>query len=380
MSIQNLKILFPIGSIYPSQQGGPSNSVYWLAKALHRAGNDIHVIATSTGTEKHEVKRDTWIKGSFGNVIYTRELSHMLPFKLVYHARKLLKDVQIVHLTSILYPASWIIGTFAVLKGKPVIWSVRGELDDNALVYSRWKKWPVLKYIKKYLARQKLVHFHTTCDEETAYVKRYLRVPDRRIHLVPNYFEIPPRCEHTGEKRYILFLGRIHPVKGLENLIRALALSNCFMSSDLQLQIAGDHYNSYGRAMQKLCAAMNLSDKIKFIGHVEGRTRDSIYAGAYCSVFPSYTENFGNVVLESLAQGTPVIASRGMPWQILEDRQVGMWVENSPEQLAAALDRILSYDQDTMQMMRTGARSLAGEFDISRHLGEWHVVYEDLSG
>ena len=110
----------------------------------------------------------------------------------------------------------------------------------------------------------------------------------------------------------------------------------------MKLIIAGNYNNKYGGKLKDLCKGLNLSNTVDFIGHIEKQTKDSIYANAYVTVMPSHNENFGNVAVESLAQGTPVIASTGTPWQILEKHNAGYWIPNSPESIAESLDKILT--------------------------------------
>jgi glycosyltransferase involved in cell wall biosynthesis len=94
---------------------------------------------------------------------------------------------------------------------------------------------------------------------------------------------------------------------------------------------------------------------------------------------PSHTENFGIVVLESLAQGTPVIASRGTPWKCLEDEKIGFWVENTPESLRQKIDEILQMTSAEYDQMRKRSRTFViREFDIERNIDKWLELYNLL--
>jgi glycosyltransferase involved in cell wall biosynthesis len=78
------------------------------------------------------------------------------------------------------------------------------------------------------------------------------------------------------------------------------------------------------------------------IGHVEGKAKEEFFRSADVLVMPSHTENFGLVAAEALAHGVPVIASRGTPWSRVEDVGCGLWVDNDPTSLGAAMKRISS--------------------------------------
>ena len=191
-----MKVLFPIGTIFPSQKGGPSNSVYWIAKALYTEGVDVVTIATNFGVIDKTIKSDIWIQNNFGRVRYTSDWMHQIPFKLLYYTFKELKTTDIVHLTSIFYPPSWIIAIISAAKKKKIIWSSRGELDEKALIYNRWKKKPVLWFIKKFMLSK--IIFHTTSSTETDYMK-FVFGNDVRIIEIPNFLELP-----TNEEKIII--------------------------------------------------------------------------------------------------------------------------------------------------------------------------------
>jgi glycosyltransferase involved in cell wall biosynthesis len=195
---------------------------------------------------------------------------------------------------------------------------------------------------------------------------------------IPNFIEIPAQAERSAG-RYLLFLGRIHWKKGLENLITAISMTDEFLASDLVLKIAGKGSPAYEAELKDLVTELNLSDKIVFVGQVEGEDKQKLLADAFWTIMPSHTENFGLVVLESLAQNTPVIASKGSPWEILEKERLGFWTENSPEELSQILKTITRMDEQEYQSYRRKGRDFVKQnFDISENIDKWTKVYQDL--
>lgn len=370
-----MKILYPIGTLYPSQQGGPSNTIYWMAKALANAGVEVTLVTTNLQAED-KVPADMWLETNYGRVIYHADRIHLLPGKMLRSVWKEMSVCDLVHLTSLFYPPSLLSAFMAKWHKKPVIWSPRGELDEKALVYSFWKKKPFLWLIRSFLKEK--ITFHSTSPEETRRV-RTIFGQNVRVVEIPNFMELPPLVTPMASKPYLLCVGRIHPKKALENLIAALSLSTHFIQSDFSLKIAGDHKNAYGEQLKKQAAELGLSEKVEFLGLVEGEAKQELYAGAYFSILPSHTENFGNVVIESLAQGTPVIASKGTPWHILEVEKAGFWSENTPSLLATTIDKALNSSQDIYQSLRRNALALAHQhFDIKANIGAWIETYQEL--
>lgn len=372
-----MTILFPIGAYYPAPTGGPNYSVYWMAKALQKAGCSVKVVTTSLGLPtEYAIPIGQVLHREDGEVIYYPARFHYLPFRAIWASWRQLRQADVVHLTAIFYPLSWL--TFFANRlffHKPLVWSPRGELDPEALIYSRWKKRPVLALLRKSLGKN--VVFHATCPEEAAYIRQQFGPAAATLEL-PNYMELPEPLA-LPVLPYLLYLGRIHPKKAIERLIEALALSDTFLASSFQLLIAGDAQNDYGQALKKQIGQLQLQDRVQFLGQVDGQEKQQWLAQAYFSFLPSHTENFGNVVVEALAQGTPVVASKGTPWEILPQSGAGYWIENEARTIANTLDQLLSLSPHHYQHYRQQARQLAeNSFDVQANVGKWLAAYEGL--
>jgi glycosyltransferase involved in cell wall biosynthesis len=122
-----------------------------------------------------------------------------------------------------------------------------------------------------------------------------------------------------------------------------------------------------------------MSDKIIFIGVVEGHEKQQLLAQSYFTFLISESENFGNVVIESLAQGTPVIASKGTPWQKLPDNNAGYWIDNSQESLIETIESIIQIPESQYATMRSSARAFCeSEFDVHKNIGTWIKEYQQV--
>lgn len=371
-----MTLLYPIGSFFPSQTGGPNNSLYWMTKALIKYGRiKVIVVTSNEGQDKIKIEFNKWLETDYGNVIYNTERIHYLPLKLIFRALKNTLKADAIHLTSIFYPPSWITATWAILNNRKVIWSPRGELDPKALVYSPNQKRVVLWFINKMLAKK--VTFHVTCHAEELYVKEQFGQGIQVVTL-PNFMEVPELMNKKKTNTF-LYIGRIHPKKAIENLIKALKNSKEFLGSNFLFKIAGNYNNDYGQELIKLVNELELTEKIQFLGHIDGPQKQELLASAYFSFMPSHTENFGNVVVEALAQKTPVVASTGTPWGILEKRKAGFWINNSVDNLTKIIDKILNLQESDYNSMSDAAYNLAlDEFDISKNVDKWVKVYQKI--
>lgn len=76
-----MKILFPIGSFYPSQSGGPNNTIYWITKGLEQEGVNALIVTTNHGLQPHHnIKLNKWLHTDYGKVIYCKTFFYLHPF------------------------------------------------------------------------------------------------------------------------------------------------------------------------------------------------------------------------------------------------------------------------------------------------------------
>lgn len=372
-----MRILFPCGQFYPSKLGGPANTLYWLAKALVKDGFDVSVVASNNHIEEGLVVKDQWTHIDGIRVRYC-SVKRVFPFSIVHYASEEMKACDIVVFSSICYLPNFPLAFKARLRGKKIVWSPRGELLGEALQGNKGKLL-YFKLLKLLLGNHVL--FHATSNEEKASIQSIFG-SNANVVIIPNYMELPQREKHDIlQPGYFLYLGRIAPIKALDKLVKGIAKSECFMQSDYVFKLAGGvekQFEGYYTKLQELIHQLNLEKKVVFIGPVKGKEKYSIIANARYLFLVSNSENFGNVVLESLSQGTPVVASKGTPWQSLVDNNAGFWIENSPEDIAYCIDQILSYSEKEYLSKRENAFSLAKQFDVFENINRWRCVFETI--
>ncbi len=368
-----MQILFPIGAFYPSQIGGPCNTIYWHTNELKKHGIDVKIVTTTIGINENEVKCNEFIETEFGKIYYGRGgTKNIKTLRIILSS---IKSSDIIHLNSLFNIFSIIPFIYIKLfhSSKKIIWSPRGEISSNALIYSNWKKKPILNL---YQHLTKNITFHATSSQEVNDLKNYFS--KTKVILFPNFIKSPKRIPQQLKKQ-LLFIGRIHPIKGIHKLLDALCISEKFMHSDFKLILMGQyeqrHLSYYNQLIMQIKKG-KLTNKVLFIGHLIGDDKEKKLAESYFTILPSDSENFGNVVLESLNQGTPVIASLGTPWSILEEFNCGFHTSNDPMKLAKTIDHILGMNIDDYQQLRNNSVKLIDEhFNIENNIKNWIEIY-----
>jgi glycosyltransferase involved in cell wall biosynthesis len=248
-------------------------------------------------------------------------------------------------------------------RGVPAVVSVRGMLEPWALRHKALKKcfaWWL--YQRRDLAGA--VVLHSTSESETLSIRRKgLKNPICRI---PNGVELPARDRCGGNRqRIVRFLGRLHPIKGLDLLLQAWASVD---RSDWQLDIVGPDEDGYRGVLEASVCALGLAGSVKFSGALSGDEKWRALGEAGVVVLPSHSENFGLAAAEALAAATPVIASHGTPWSGIVDRGCGWWVPTRSESFAGALREAMNMGMEELDAMGERGR------DYVRSSFSWQQV------
>jgi glycosyltransferase involved in cell wall biosynthesis len=245
------------------------------------------------------------------------------------------------------------------LLGKPVVWSPRGALQRWEGSTKPLAKW-AWEWVCNSLIKPGRCILHVTSLQEAN--DSIARIPNAAVEIVPNGVDIPEALPQRdwllGGWLHLLYIGRLHPKKGIENLLYAL---KTMQNENISLKICGTGDESYSSSLFDLVCRLGLEELVSFQGHVDGAEKKKAFMQADVCVVPSFTENFGMVVAEALAHGVPVIVSKGTPWSEVKARDCGLWVENSPESLAEAICYIRS--KALPEMGSRGRKWMKEEFD-----------------
>ena len=342
-----MRVIHTIPTIH-NEAAGPSYSVMRLCEAEFQAGIDVTLATLNEieGDLSHSFVK-TFPRG-FGPSRLGRspEMQKWLKAQ-TSHGR-----VDIVHNHS-----SWMMpniypGKVCKTSETPLVFSPRGTLSSWAMESGSLVKkffWPLLQ--KPVL---EIAHcFHATAISEYEDIRRLgFKQP---VAIIPNGIDLPVvRTIRSSSSRTLLFLGRIHPVKGLDMLLPAWqVLQSRF--KDWRLKIVGPDSRGHLKEMKTLSSNLSL-ERVEFCGAIYGEEKFQAYADADLFVLPTYSENFGMAIAESLAMGTPVVVTKGAPWAELENMQAGWWIDINTESLVSALDVAMSMSHQELSFMGQNGR------------------------
>lgn len=352
-----MKILHYIPSIDRSS-GGTTTYLQLLATELGKRA-DLHI---ATHPSDHPVS------------IASAEVHDITPTILggmKREWRELLDQIKpdIVHINCCWMPQCALAQRVAQRAGYKVVLTPHGMLEPWIIARHYWtRKVPALWLYQKRAVKE-ADYLHATAESEKANLLR-LGFNDR-IAVIPNGIEVENISMKKSWKRTgkILFLSRIHVKKGLDFLMEAVAALKDRMQG-YEVWIAGEGEQSYIEELKRLAGRLGIERQVRFLGGVYGDRKWQMLREADLFVLSTYSENFGIVVAEALACGTPVITTRGTPWQELETRHCGWWTEVGTIPTVHALADFLQKSDAELVCMGRNGRRLVEEKYSSRQMAQ----------
>jgi glycosyltransferase involved in cell wall biosynthesis len=202
--------------------------------------------------------------------------------------------------------------------------------------------------------------------------------PSSKVFLIPNFAAVPDappidRAEFgtPSEAPLAVALGRLHPNKGLDVLIRAAALI-----PELFVWIAGE--GPERERLQNLSRELGVAGRVKFLGWREDRA--ALYRASNLCVYPSREEPFGNVVIEAWSCGTPIVttASTGPAWLVRKDGDAILTPVDDVEALAAGIRSLLSSKALAERLVAAGRRRVSEEFSETAIVRRYIDLFEKV--
>jgi len=204
--------------------------------------------------------------------------------------------------------------------------------------------------------------------------------PKERVFLIPNFPSLPdgPKLDRglfgtPNDAPLALALGRLHPNKGLDILIRAAETI-----PGLFVWIAGE--GPERGTLQRLAGERGLKDRVKFLGWRNDRA--SLFKTADFCVYPSREEPFGNVVVEAWASGTPLLttASTGPRWLVRDGEDALMTPVDDVDALATGMRRLIASPELRASLSAAGRRRVSDEFSEPAIVARYIKLFQRVTG
>lgn len=348
-----MRILHTLHS-FGINSGGISTCTYDLLKGLNEIDcfTDVLTLEMIDPTDQM-IGNESWVKSQ----VYDA----MSPFGISLNIKKYLQSenkYNLYHTNGLWLYCNHITASIAREKCKPYIISPHGMLYPQALLRSAWKKSIMKKlFFDRDISMANCIH--VTCKEEMFYYRKLQF--DNPVAVIPNPAPIIESPDfHLKDKKFrVGFLGRIHPRKHIERIIYAWnCLSNLVANSELLIMGKGDY--SYMKFLKQEVKRLKLQN-VLFIDFVSGNEKYEKLASLSCLCVPSDFENFGMIITEALSVGTPVIASKGTPWEELNTHHCGWWVDNDVDTLATTIREALAISEEERIAMGKRGQQLVKE-------------------
>ena len=333
--------------------GGPARSVQGLVAALNDIGCESWLMALKP-------LGGPWLKGTMNYLCANCPGARGVEAAVLKAIEQIKPDI--VHIHSIWMLNMHATATACRKNGVPYIFSTRGALNKWAMRQGAIKKWFALKTYQG-LDFRFAAGFHATSEEEARAILRY--VGKASIVICPNGVNLPETVppKQSNMSRRLLFLGRIHKVKGLEELLDAWSCVDARIREKWLLEIVGNDEANYWRYLKGLPCWEKIKDSVIETGYLDDLHKWEAYARADCFILPSHSENFGIVVAEALYSGLPVIASRNTPWKDLEDNHCGWWVGIDRSSLVSSIEFMMKLsDMERSEMGEKGRKLIQDKY------------------
>lgn len=375
-----MKILFGIRGYYPSvKHGGPPISVQNLCELI---GNDNECFVVTTNHDKdsaevHKNIKSGWNKVGKAKVIYLSDADTNYN-----NMKKIACEIKpdLICIQS-LFDFAYTVNLLRVAKELhiPTVLSVRGELSKT-IMKKKYKKIPYI-YFLKISGLLNGIHFHGTFDEEGQAIQHFLCNNSKRISVIENVPVSQGAKKHTTEKEKgklkVVFISRIVENKNLKGALQAIGNAQ----GDILFDIYGFKQDvSYWEECASFIKALTSNIKVEYKGELKHEQVSSTLAEYDVFLFPTYSENYGQIIAEALLTGVPVIIGDNTPWKDVSDFGAG-WalpIENIGD-YTAAINKMCQMDTQEYNRMREKVdQYISKKVDMEALRDKYNKYFEEL--
>ena len=387
-----MKILHIIPNYLPANFAiGIFDLIHTLNKAFVKDGIEVVVYTTNLDGKKtlnvplnQEVVLDGVKVYYFPTTYKPWQYSFLLHMALLRNIKKF----DLVHISSVFLSVSSLGSYYAKKNGKPYVIAPYGALMEEPLQYHSFKKKLYISLIeKKNLSGAAALHFTTEKEKEEylsagLFSAKSLVIPccvDVNSVLASKRVDFRGKLGISDDKKLITILGRISWKKGFDTLIPAFA-EVVKKEPEALLIIAGSDNEGYKKDVEYLISSSALSkDKILFMGVTLGEQKAALFRESSVFVLPSYSESFGIVVADAMAEKLPVVITRGVG--IADDVEragAGLVVEKEVGSIAEAILKIMHDPDLSKKMGEQGREFVEREYSCDKIAGRFIQEYQNI--
>lgn len=386
------------------RMGGTVVIVSAVAEELVLRGHRVTVMTTNSNLDRElDVPVDTPVDVDGVEVWYFRRvepLRRWLPFvpylsksigffyapEMARTLDVIVPSVDVVHTHMPFNYPNYAAARAAFTHRKPLVYQQNGILDPQRLRFRSLKKRVYVEAVEKPIMRRAAALVAGTEAERESYRRLGVRTP---CHLIANgvdvdrYRTVAGRTSYPGwraapEDDVILFLGRLHPIKGVDRLLSAFsALQDRYPCA--RLVIAGPDEFGIEAGFRSEARSSGLPDRVFFPGMVEGDEKLDLLARANLFCLPSQAEGFSLTILEALASSTAVLLSPGCHFPEVVGAGAGRIADTDPGPLSEAMASLLDDRQNLRRMGEAGRTFAAREYSWASITTRLLDLYQSLA-
>lgn len=387
-----MKILQVTPVYWPAlRYGGPVVAVHGLCRALAARGHDVTVMTTPVdgpGDSDVPLDRPVWRDGV--QIRYFRSPLLRRIFWAPAMARALAADIagfDLIHLHTLYQWPVWRAARAASAKRIPYVVSPRGMLIADMIRRRRRLAKTVWLALIERRTIERAAAVHATSDLEAAELAGIgWRLPP--IAVIANGVDDPETAAPAtispdiataiGDNTagpVVLYVGRLSWKKGLDRLLRAFA-----MTPAGTLVIAGTDDEGWRARLEALAGQLRIADRVRIVPRtVAGADKEALFAAARLFVLPSYSENFGNTILEAMRRGVAVVTTPHVgAAAIVDAAQAGLVVNGAPDIFGAAIAALIGDPVRTARMAAAGRHYAVAHYGWPRIAAQMEQLYLSL--
>lgn len=369
---EQLRILRVASDVYPDVMGGVGIHAHEMSKLQAEWGHEVTVLTSDHGDQSkpreetrdgYEIRRHRELVSPLDNSIFPGLVQSLL---------RMSSDYDVVHAHSHLFFSTNVTAAFRCLNDTPLVVTNHGLISQTA------PKWLQKAFIPT------VAHFtlnsadRILCYSETDKQRLRKRGIDTQVSVIHNGIDCEkfvPKEVDTGEGLQVLFVGRLKPGKGVDNLL--VAFEDVVKESpEVILKIVGD--GALKDDLVELAKEKGINSSVEFTGRIPNDEMPQIYSESDVFVLPSKNEGLPRTILESMACELPVIVSDLNQLIPVVDGAGIVFQRNDLEELSSSIEYLLNREDRRHHLGRIGRKRVVNDFSWKNTVDKTTRVYHTI--